>query len=171
VELVNSPTIPRNPKVVDWDALLAVRKQARAEGKTFVWTNGCFDLLHIGHIHSLQTARSLGHVLAVGVNGDDSIRQLKGASRPIVPALDRVEIVAALACVEYAILFEELTPESILERLRPDVHCKGAEYAPPDGKPIPEAKVVESYGGKIAFLPLFPSRSTTDLVRRIRELG
>jgi phosphoheptose isomerase len=159
-----------NAKVVNWDTLLVLRERWRAEGETVVWTNGCFDLLHVGHVRSLEAARSLGDVLVVGVNGDDSVRQLKGSGRPIVSAAERVEVLAALGCVDYVVVFDELTPEAALSRLKPDVHCKGADYAPPYGKPIPEARVVESYGGRVAFLPLIPSASTSDLIYRIREL-
>jgi rfaE bifunctional protein nucleotidyltransferase chain/domain len=157
-------------KVVGLDTLLRLRPEWRAAGKVVVWTNGCFDLLHTGHLHSLQAARALGDVLVVGVNADASVRQLKGPGRPVVPAAQRVELLAALECVDYAVLFEELGPEALLARLQPDVHCKGAEYAPPHGKPVPEAAVVASYGGRIAFLPMRPSTSTTDLIERIQEM-
>jgi rfaE bifunctional protein nucleotidyltransferase chain/domain len=156
-------------KVVDWTTLLEGRREARRQGKTVVWTNGCFDLLHVGHVRSLQAARSLGDVLVVGVNSDESVRQLKGASRPIVPVEERAEILGALACVDYVVVFEELTPEAALARLQPEVHCKGADYAPPGGKPIPEARIVQAYGGRIEFLPLFAPSSTSDLVRRVQE--
>jgi rfaE bifunctional protein nucleotidyltransferase chain/domain len=162
---------PRSPKVADWVALLAWRQRCRAEGRTVVWTNGCFDLLHVGHVRSLQAARALGDALVVGVNSDESVRRLKGPRRPIVPAAERVEVLAALECVDRVVVFEELTPEAALARLQPDVHSKGADYAPPHGKPIPEARVVSAYGGRIEFLPLLPAVSTTDLVRRICELA
>lgn len=158
-----------NSKLMHWDILLALRRQWRAEGKTVVWTNGCFDLLHVGHVRSLEAARRLGQVLVVGVNSDPSVRQLKGDGRPIVPASQRAEVLTALKCVDYVVIFDEATPEAALSRLKPDVHCKGADYAPPHGKPIPEAGVVESYGGRIEFLPLFPSVSTSDLIQRICE--
>jgi phosphoheptose isomerase len=158
-----------NPKLVDWNTLLAMRKKWRSEGKTVVWTNGCFDLLHVGHVRGLEAARSLGDMLVVGVNSDDSVRQLKGPGRPVVPASERVQVIAALACVDYVVTFAEVTPETALTRLKPDVHCKGADYAPPCGKPIPEASVVESCGGRVEFLPFVPSISTSDLIRRIRE--
>jgi rfaE bifunctional protein nucleotidyltransferase chain/domain len=156
-------------KVVDWPTLLELRQLARRQGKMVVWTNGCFDLLHVGHVRSLQAARNLGDVLVVGVNSDESVRQLKGASRPFVPVEERAEILGALACVDHVVVFEELTPEAALARLQPDVHCKGADYAPPGGKPIPEARIVRGYGGRIEFLPLFAPTSTSDLVRRILE--
>jgi rfaE bifunctional protein nucleotidyltransferase chain/domain len=166
-----APETVRPAKVVDWDLLLDLRRRARAEGKAVVWTNGCFDLLHVGHVRNLQAARSLGDLLVVGVNSDSSVRQLKGPGRPILTGAERAEILAALACVDYVVLFDDLTPESVLARLQPDIHCKGADYAPPHGKPTPEAKTVESYGGRIAYLPLVPAVSTTDLIRRIREPG
>ena len=166
-----TPSFP-NGKLLDWAALLAARARHRDEGKTVVWTNGCFDLLHVGHIRSLQAARKFGDVLVVGVNSDESVRRLKGQRRPIIPALERVEILAALECVDHVVLFEELTPEAgRFASLQPDVHCKGADYAPPFGKPIPEARVVTGYGGRIEFLPLAPAISTSDLVGRIRDLA
>ncbi len=165
-----SHPLPAADRVVDWDTLLALRRRYRAEGRTVVWTNGCFDLLHVGHVRNLRAASALGDVLVVGVNSDDSVRRLKGPDRPVVPAAERAEVVAALEGVGHVVIFDELTPEAALERLRPDVHCKGADYAPPHGKPIPEARVVAAYGGRIEFLPLVPAVSTTDLVRRIRAL-
>lgn len=156
-------------KVLGWDELMDARGRCRSAGKTVVWTNGCFDLLHLGHVRNLEAARSLGGVLVVGVNSDASVRQLKGSGRPIVPQAERAQVIAALACVDYVVVFDELTPEAALARLQPDVHCKGADYAPPGGKPIPEARIVAGYGGRIEFLPLVPGLSTTDLVRRVLE--
>jgi rfaE bifunctional protein nucleotidyltransferase chain/domain len=156
-------------KVIDLDALLALRARWRAEGRTVVWTNGCYDLLHVGHVRGLQEARGLGDVLVVGVNSDASVRRLKGAGRPIVPEAERAEVLAALGCVDHVLVFGEDTPVAALRRLRPDVHCKGADYAPPSARPIPEADTVRSYGGRIAFLKFSPGVSTTDLVRRIEE--
>ncbi len=166
------PELPRSPdrKILPWDALLSERARLRAEGKTVVWSNGCFDLLHVGHVRSLNSARACGDVLVVGVNSDSSVRQIKGPTRPIIPARERAIMLAALECVDYVIIFDESTPEVALARLKPDVHCKGAEYAPPNGKPVPEAGVVTSYGGRIEYLPLVPDISTTDLVSRIRAL-
>jgi len=142
----------------------------RSAGKVVVWTNGCFDLLHAGHARSLQAARSLGDVLVVGVNSDASVRRFKGSTRPLIRASERSELIAALACVTHVVVFEEDTPEACIRLLRPDVHCKGADYAPPHGKPVPEAALVESYGGRVAFLPLVEGLSTTELIRRIQAL-
>jgi rfaE bifunctional protein nucleotidyltransferase chain/domain len=105
----------------------------------------------------------------VGLNSDASVRQLKGPTRPILPTAERAELLAALECVDAVIVFEELLPTAAIGRLQPDVHCKGADYAPPYGKLIPEAAVVESYGGRIVFLPLLPGISTSDLVERIQR--
>jgi rfaE bifunctional protein nucleotidyltransferase chain/domain len=156
-------------KVVAWPELLEKRRLWRAGGLTVVWTNGCFDLFHVGHLHSLRAARQYGDVLVVGVNGNDSVERLKGPGRPVIPLAERVEIVAALGCVDCVTVFDEPTPEQALDRLRPDVHCKGVDYAPPHGKPIPEVKLVESYGGRVEFLPLLPSVSTSAIIRRILD--
>jgi D-beta-D-heptose 7-phosphate kinase/D-beta-D-heptose 1-phosphate adenosyltransferase len=136
-----------------------------------VWTNGCFDLFHAGHARSLSAASRLGDVLLVGVNRDASVRFLKGPGRPVLPERDRAELVAALGCVDHVLLFDDLVPTILLEALRPDVHCKGADYAPPGGKPIPERAVVEAYGGRVEFLPLLEGFSTSELIRRVRTLG
>jgi phosphoheptose isomerase len=162
---------PRPARVVGLDELLALREGWRRSGARVVWTNGCFDVLHVGHLRSLEAARALGDVLVVGVNSDEAVAELKGPGRPVVPAAERAELVASLRPVDYAIVFAESTPEAVLARLRPDVHCKGADYAPPNGKPLPEREVVEAYGGRIEFLPLVPERSTSDLVERIARSG
>jgi rfaE bifunctional protein nucleotidyltransferase chain/domain len=161
----------REPKVVSLPELLEQREGWRQEGKIVVWTNGCFDLLHVGHVRSLQEARGLGDVLVVGVNSDQSVRALKGPERPIVGEAERAELLAALECVDRVVIFGDATPAPILSRLQPDVHCKGAEYAPPHGKPVPEAPLVESYGGRVAYLSMAPAISTTELVRRARGLA
>ena len=158
-----------SPKVLDWDTLLDLREQWRRDGHTVVWTNGCFDLLHVGHVRSLEEARAFGDVLVVGVNGDEAVTGLKGPGRPVLPAAERAEILAALEAVDNVVVFDEPTPEAALERLRPDVHAKGEDYAPPNGKPIPELDLVQSYGGEVRFMPLVPGSSTTDIVSRIRD--
>jgi D-beta-D-heptose 7-phosphate kinase/D-beta-D-heptose 1-phosphate adenosyltransferase len=155
------------PKVIDLDALIDLRARWRAERRTVVWTNGCFDLLHVGHVRGLQEARGLGDVLVVGVNSDASLRKLKGPGRPIVPEAERAELLAALACVDHVVIFGEDTPTEVIARLQPDIHCKGADYAPPSTRPILEAAVIQSYGGRIAFLTFTPGLSTTDLIARV----
>jgi phosphoheptose isomerase len=155
-------------KIVDWDTLLALRERWRRAGRKVVWTNGCFDLLHVGHVRSLEAARRLGDVLVVGVNGDASVRRIKGVGRPLVPVEQRVEVVAALEPVDHVVVFDEPTPERALDRLRPDVHTKGADY---ESRELPERAVVEAYGGRIEFLPLVPGISTTELARRLDSAG
>jgi D-beta-D-heptose 7-phosphate kinase/D-beta-D-heptose 1-phosphate adenosyltransferase len=154
-------------KLTDLVTLVAVRERYRRAGKTVVWTNGCFDLLHPGHISSLQSARELGDVLMVGLNGDASVRANKGPMRPILSQHERAAVLSALECVDHVLIFDDPTPERVLAAVRPDVHCKGAEYAPPYGKPVPEAATVIGYGGRIEYLPIVPGISTTDLVGRI----
>jgi rfaE bifunctional protein nucleotidyltransferase chain/domain len=156
------------PKRPDWPTLLAIRDECRRTGKVVVWTNGTFDLLHPGHVSSLQSARGLGDVLVVGVNSDRSVRAYKGPTRPILAESERAVLIAALECVDYVVVFDEDTPSASLARLKPDVHCKGAEYAPPHGRPVPERAVVEAYGGRVEYLPLVPGVSTTDVVGRVR---
>ena len=153
----------------DWPTLLAAREDYRSAGKIVVWTNGTFDLLHPGHVSSLESARGLGDVLVVGVNSDRSVKAYKGPNRPILGQSERAALLGALECVDVVVVFDEDTPAEALARLKPDVHCKGAEYAPPHGRPVPERAVVEAYGGRVEYLPLVPGMSTTDIVRRVRD--
>lgn len=155
------------PSVLEWPALLELRERWRREARTVVWTNGCFDLLHAGHVRGLQAARTLGDVLVVGLNSDESVRRLKGDGRPIMPVAERAEVLAALRPVDHVVVYSEDTPEAALEKLRPDVHAKGADYAPPDGKPLPERALVESYGGRVEFLPFVAGVSTTQLADKL----
>jgi D-glycero-beta-D-manno-heptose 1-phosphate adenylyltransferase len=149
------------------DQLADLRVEWKRDGKTVVWTNGCFDLLHAGHVRSLGAARALGDLLIVGLNSDAGVRAIKGPSRPLVPEQDRVEVIAALESVDYVTLFDDPEPSAVLARIRPDVHCKGQDYAEGSGRPVPEREIVLAYGGRIEFLPLFEGRSTTGLLERI----
>jgi rfaE bifunctional protein nucleotidyltransferase chain/domain len=162
--------LPRS-KIVDWPTLMSIRERVRQMGQTVVWTNGCFDLLHPGHLSSLQSARQLGDLLVVGLNSDTSVRANKGPTRPILNQDERCSMLAGLECVDYVIVFDEATPEAALATLQPDVHCKGAEYAPPNGRAVPERAVVEGYGGRIEYLPLVAGVSSTDIIGRIANGG
>jgi rfaE bifunctional protein nucleotidyltransferase chain/domain len=153
-------------KIATLGELAELRRQWAADGKTVVWTNGCFDLLHAGHIRSLRDAKALGDILVVGLNSDASVRAIKGDSRPITSQDDRAEVMAALEAVDYVTIFDEPDPIMALSKLRPDIHCKGAEYAS-GTRPMPERETVLNYGGQIRFLPFHEGRSTSDLVDRI----
>ncbi len=156
-------------KRIQVEQLQSLGDRLRGQGKTIVWTNGCFDLFHLGHLRSLQAARNLGDVLVVGLNSDESVRGLKGPNRPIFSEAERAEMLAALECVDFVVIFPDATPERMLSELRPAIHCKGADYGPEGGKPIPEKQLVESYGGKVVFIPLLPALSTSGLIARLRE--
>jgi len=138
----------------------------RAQGMVVVMTNGCFDLLHAGHILTLETARSFGNALIVAVNSDRSVRELKGPDRPLNNEEDRARVIAALACVSAATIFDEPTAISLIETLRPDVYVKGGDY---NYENLPEREAVESYGGQIIYCPLLPGRSTSSLIAACRE--
>ncbi|HWD44852.1 MAG TPA: PfkB family carbohydrate kinase [Actinomycetota bacterium] len=136
----------------------------RAGGGTVVATGGCFDLLHAGHVATLRAARALGDCLIVCLNSDDSVRRLKGPERPLVGLADRVAVLEALGCVDVAVPFDERTPEAVLRRLRPDVFAKGGDYALAE---LPEAALLESWGGQAVILPYLEGRSTTQLMREV----
>jgi D-beta-D-heptose 7-phosphate kinase/D-beta-D-heptose 1-phosphate adenosyltransferase len=138
----------------------------KASGKTIVFTNGCFDLIHVGHLRYLQAARALGDVLIVAINGDESLRRLKGPSRPILPVDQRLKVLAGFGCVDFVLAFDDDTPHRLLRAIRPDVLVKGANYSV-DG--VVGREVVEEYGGRVLTVALTENRSTTDLVGRIRN--
>ena len=154
-------------KLISLHELLTLREQYRRDRKTVVWTNGCFDLLHPGHVSSLTAAKALGDVLIVGLNSDSSVKAIKGPTRPVLNENDRATMLSALAVVDHVVVFGEATPEPVLAVLKPDIHTKGQEYAPPHGRPVPEAATVLAYGGRMEYLPLVPGISTTELIRRI----
>jgi len=163
-------------RVVDIEEIAQVAAQERRAGKRIVLTNGCFDLLHVGHARLLTACREYGDLLVVGVNGDESVTLLKGPGRPFVPAADRAELVAALGRVDYVTIFPERTAEHLAELVKPDVYVKGADYvgsgdAGIDEVRLPEAKVVRAHGGQIVLVPLVPDRSSTALADRIRDLA
>jgi rfaE bifunctional protein nucleotidyltransferase chain/domain len=147
------------------ELLRAVRAH-RAAGRRIVFTNGCFDILHAGHVRYLAQARELGDVLVVALNSDGSVQRLKGAGRPVNTEADRATVVAALACVDHVAVFAEDTPVRLIEAVRPEVYVKGGDY---DVEALPEAPVVRAYGGEVRILPYLPGRSTTAVLARMRS--
>jgi len=153
-------------KILSREQLTGIIDHAKAHRKTVVTTNGCFDVLHVGHLRYLQAARKLGDLLVVGINSDASVRVLKGRNRPILPDEERAEMVAGLECVDYVTIFSELDPSAMLSVLKPNVHVKGGNYAIEE---VVERKVVEAYGGKVFVGLNVPGKSTTDLIKTICE--
>jgi len=155
-------------KIVTSAQLVPLLERARTEHKRIVFTNGWFDLMHIGHTRYLQEAKSLGHLLVVGVNSDASVRRLnKGSDRPIVPEDQRAEVLAALECVDYVVIFPEPDPGTLIAALQPDVLVKGGDWAI---ERIVGREIVESRGGLVTSIPLVPGMSTTALLHRIRSI-
>jgi D-glycero-beta-D-manno-heptose 1-phosphate adenylyltransferase len=150
--------------LLDADEAAAWRETQRAQGKIVVFTNGCFDVLHAGHVGYLAWARAQGDALVLGLNTDESVRRLKGENRPIVPFDERADVLRALRSVDVVVGFGERTPEVLLERIRPDVHVKSDQYREDE---LPERTVVLAHGGRIALAPHVAGRSTTDTIARI----
>lgn len=154
-------------KVITRDKLAPLLAERHRQGQRIVFTNGCFDLMHVGHTRYLQAARNLGDLLVVGVNSDESVRALnKGTDRPIVPDTQRAEVLAALGCVDYVVIFSEPDPGSLIATLQPDILVKGGDW-PVDR--IVGRDTVEARGGRVQTIPLVPGVSTTMLVQRIRS--
>ena len=151
----------------DVGQLVARLELYRQQGRRIVFTNGCFDILHRGHITYLSRAKSLGDVLVVGLNSDDSVRRLKGSGRPINGLEDRAQVLAALSCVDHLVAFDEDTPVELIQAVRPDVFVKGGDYT---RKTLPEASVVEELGGVVQLLPFLMDRSTSGIIERIRAV-
>jgi rfaE bifunctional protein nucleotidyltransferase chain/domain len=162
-------------KIFEREALAAEVARRQASGERAVFTNGCFDLLHLGHVRYLEDARALGDFLVLGLNDDKGVTLLKGPGRPLVPAVERAEILAALACVDYVTIFPEKTANAIVELLRPAIYVKGGDYTgaqagEPDLARLPEASSVLAYGGAIRLIPYLPGHSTTELIAAIKRL-
>ncbi|MCP4604438.1 MAG: D-glycero-beta-D-manno-heptose 1-phosphate adenylyltransferase [Proteobacteria bacterium] len=156
-------------KIIEKKKLADIREELKRQDKVVVLTNGCFDLMHAGHLSSLEHARQLGDVLFVGLNSDASIRRYKGADRPVISQSERAQMVAALECVDYVVLFDESAPVELVRALQPDIYCKGAEYTESDDMSMPEAAVVRSYGGQVVLIPMKNGLSTTEIINRIRD--
>jgi D-glycero-beta-D-manno-heptose 1-phosphate adenylyltransferase len=153
-------------RVVAIDEAAGLVARLQAEGRTVVFTNGVFDLLHPGHVHYLAAARSLGDMLVVGLNSDRSVRVNKGPGRPVTPEAERAEVLAALACVDVVVVFDEETPHGLISRLCPDILVKGADWA---ADQIVGRDVVEARGGRVVRIPIAAGHSTTAILERIRS--
>ncbi|MBQ3438236.1 MAG: D-glycero-beta-D-manno-heptose 1-phosphate adenylyltransferase [Fusobacterium sp.] len=139
---------------------------AKEQGKKVVFTNGCFDILHVGHISYLEMAKKQGDILIVGVNSDESTKRLKGPTRPINSEKDRAAMLSALKAVDYTVIFEEDTPEDLIAYLKPSIHVKGGDYKKEN---LPETKIVEAYGGKVIILNFVEGKSTTNIINKINK--
>jgi len=153
-------------KILSLEVLRERLGEHRRRGRRIVLANGCFDLLHVGHVRYLEGARREGDVLVVGVNDDEGVRGLKGPGRPLLEARDRARLVAALEAVNYVVIFAEPTVTALIEALRPDVHAKGTDYTP---ESVPEREAVRAAGGRVAIVGDPKDHSTRDLLARLRE--
>jgi len=154
------------PAVLTLEQAIVRFAREKRNGLRLVFTNGCFDLLHPGHIQSLQQARALGDALIVGLNSDSSVRQLKGEGRPVFPERERAEILAAMECVDAVVIFDDLTPRELIAKLLPDVLVKGGDWP---GDQIVGREEVEAAGGRVVSVPVLAGYSTTQILRKIRE--
>lgn len=155
-----------NDKIKTREEIASISAELKKKGKKVVTTNGCFDIIHIGHIRSFEKAKSFGDVLIVGINSDSSVRKIKGDKRPVVPEDQRAEMLAALEIVGYVSIFDESEPSAFLEAVKPSVHIKGKDW---ENKYCPEKEVVERNGGKMEFVDSVSGISTTDIVNKIIE--
>jgi D-glycero-beta-D-manno-heptose 1-phosphate adenylyltransferase len=157
-----------NAPIFTEEALLEALATERANGKTVAFANGCFDVLHVGHIRYLQDAARVADVLVVGVNGDASVRGLKGEGRPVMPENERAEIISAIRGVSYVTIFHEDSPSRLLQVLRPNFQCKGTDYT---ADSVPEAEIVKAYGGQVVIVGDPKDHSTTEMLRRMKAEG
>ncbi len=153
-------------KIKTLEEMVRIRARLREDGKRLVFTNGCFDLLHVGHVRYLNHARSLGDALVVAVNSDGSVRRIKGEGRPILPAAERAEVLSALACVDYVFIFDDPTPREVIDAIIPDVLVKGADWGISE---IVGRETVEKSGGVVLNIPLVEGSSTTGLIRKVLD--
>ncbi|MFH1332872.1 MAG: D-glycero-beta-D-manno-heptose 1-phosphate adenylyltransferase [archaeon] len=155
-----------NPKIVNPRKLFRIMRFLKERDKRIVTTNGCFDILHRGHVDYLRKAKSLGHVLVVAVNSDEVVRKLKGKNRPVNDELSRAEVIAALGCVDFVTIFRDRDPVRFIRFVKPNVHVKAADYSVDK---IIEYKAIKSYGGKLALLDFTEGFSTTGIIERMRK--
>jgi len=153
-------------KIVYKEGLTQLSDSLHGQNKRIVATSGCFDILHAGHVRYLNEAKKKGDVLVVFLNSDDSVRSLKGTKRPIIPQDERAEVISALGCVDYVYIFDGLTPCEVIDKLRPDIWVKGADY---ENKELPEDAILDSYGGEKYFVKFVDGCSTTNIIEKIRK--
>lgn len=163
-EYLTDQSLYQSKKIITLTELLPIANRARTQGKTIVFTNGCFDLLHVGHIQYLQKAKALGDILIIGLNDDNSVRVLKGPPRPLISQDERANILAALGCIDYIVIFSELTPEALIRAIKPHILVKGGDYALDQ---VVGRDIVEGYGGQTKIIPYMPGYSTTGLIEKI----
>ncbi|MBI2252402.1 MAG: D-glycero-beta-D-manno-heptose 1-phosphate adenylyltransferase [Armatimonadetes bacterium] len=155
-----------NPKIKSFLELKSIVQNLKTQNKKIIFTNGCFDILHLGHITYLREAKNLGDILIIGLNSDESIKKIKGNSRPILPQNERAEILAALEMVDFIIIFNEETPENLILEFKPDIQVKGGDYKKEDLK---EAEIVKNYGGKVIIVSFLDGYSTSNLINKMKN--
>ncbi len=153
-------------KIIERKEAVSLAEKLKKEGKTTVFTNGCFDILHLGHVRYLKKSAQYSDILIIGVNSDNSVKRLKGPTRPINNELDRAELLSELGFVDYCIIFEEDTPEKLIDEIKPNVYTKGADYTI---ETLPEAQVVLKNGGRVEFINLVEGKSTTNIIKTIES--
>ena len=153
-------------QLIKRENLQTLLNRLRSEGKTIVTTNGCFDILHVGHVRYLQKTKTFADIMIVCLNSDVSVKKIKGLTRPINNENDRAEILCALECVDYVVMFDESSPENLLCEIKPDVHTKGADYTL---ETLPEAKSIIANGGRVEFISFVEGKSTTNVIKKIEE--
>lgn len=153
-------------QLIKRENLQTLLNKLRSEGKTIVTTNGCFDILHVGHVRYLQKTKTFADIMIVCLNSDVSVKKIKGPTRPINNENDRAEILCALECVDYVVMFDESSPENLLCEIKPDVHTKGADYTL---ETLPEAKSIIANGGRVEFISFVEGKSTTNVIKKIEE--
>jgi D-beta-D-heptose 7-phosphate kinase/D-beta-D-heptose 1-phosphate adenosyltransferase len=168
-EIINAVALTHNDsdsKIKNLDVLTAIITAEKARGKRVVFTNGCFDLLHAGHVKYLQKARGLGDLLVLGLNSDASVRRLKGEKRPLIGEDERAHILAALDCIDYVVLFDQDTPLELITALKPLILAKGGDYT---AEGVVGKEVVEAYGGRVELVTFVDGKSTTNIIERVLE--
>jgi len=153
-------------KIIPYNEIKNIIEELKADGKTVVFTNGCFDILHAGHVRYLQAAKQLGDCLILGLNSDQSVRTIKGPTRPINHQDDRAEVLSALSAVDYVVIFDEPTAEKLVTEIKPNIYVKGGDY---NIKELPEATIVAQYGGQTILIPEVPGRSTSNIIKKMQK--